>query len=99
MPCDVVVKDALVVEPTGSRRASIGISNGQIVALWDTVPQDQIGPRTDLIPGNGLFALPGLINAHTHLFQTLMRGLGDELPGNGWFRDMMLPAAGALSAE
>src|SRR5438093_2524411 len=33
--------------------------------------------------------LPGTVNAHGHSFQTLLRGLGDELPFMGW-RDLVL---------
>jgi 5-methylthioadenosine/S-adenosylhomocysteine deaminase len=37
--------------------------------------------------------IPGLVNTHTHLFQTLLKGLGDDLPLRKWFACMTAPAA------
>lgn len=43
--------------------------------------------------------LPGLINTHTHLFQTLLKGLGDDRPLNRWLIEMTAPAGAQLNAE
>jgi 5-methylthioadenosine/S-adenosylhomocysteine deaminase len=47
-------------------------------------PIDVAGARR--IDGSGMIAIPGLVNAHTHLFQTLIRGLFDGLPFSEWLR-------------
>src|SRR4029450_2553048 len=38
------------------------------------------------IDGRGKVAMPGLINAHTHLFQTFIRGVYEHLPFTDWLR-------------
>ncbi len=42
---------------------------------------------------------PGLINTNTHLFQTLLKGLGDDRVLVDWFRQMTGPSATALTEE
>ncbi|HSB03792.1 MAG TPA: amidohydrolase [Thermodesulfobacteriota bacterium] len=39
-----------------------------------------------VIDGRGMIVLPGLINAHVHLFQTLIRGQFDNLPLLDWLK-------------
>lgn len=43
--------------------------------------------------------MPGLINAHTHLFQTLFRGMADDKPLLEWLQECIWPVAGRLTAE
>jgi cytosine/adenosine deaminase-related metal-dependent hydrolase len=77
---------SLLVEPYASpQRTSIGISQGSIAEVGEDGAAIVRGAQTRVIQANGRMALPGLINAHTHLLQTLLRGLGDELPGGTCF--------------
>ncbi len=43
--------------------------------------------------------MPGMINAHTHLFQTFIRGLADDKPLLDWLKAAIWPVAQALTAE
>lgn len=43
--------------------------------------------------------LPGLVSTHTHQFQVLLRGLGDELPLAEWLERATFPMAAKLNAE
>lgn len=43
--------------------------------------------------------IPGLVNAHTHLFQTFIRGLADDKPLLEWLRAAIWPVAQALTPE
>ena len=54
----------------------IGIGGGKIVSIGKTAPAEQ--PAT-IIDGTGMVAMPGLINAHTHLATTVLRSYLDEL--------------------
>ncbi len=54
----------------------IGIENGKIVSISKTPPQEQ--PQT-IIDGTGMVAIPGLVNCHTHLAATVLRGYADDL--------------------
>ena len=57
--------------------AYIGIDGGKIVRIAKTAPAET--PKT-IIDGTGMVAMPGLVNCHTHLATTALRGLFDELP-------------------
>jgi 5-methylthioadenosine/S-adenosylhomocysteine deaminase len=43
--------------------------------------------------------MPGMVNAHTHLFQTFIRGLADDKPLLDWLAAAIWPVAKALSPE
>ena len=58
--------------------AYIGITDGKITSISKTAPTDQ--PKT-ILDGTGMVAIPGLINCHTHLATTALRGWFDELSG------------------
>jgi 5-methylthioadenosine/S-adenosylhomocysteine deaminase len=51
------------------------------------------------IDADGCVVMPGMVNAHTHLFQTFFRGLGDDKPLLDWLRDYIWPAASVMTAE
>ena len=56
--------------------ACVGITDGKIVSISKTAPKEQ--PKT-IIDGTGMVAIPGLVNCHTHLAATALRGFTDDL--------------------
>lgn len=53
----------------------------------------------DVIDASGKIIFPGFINTHNHLFQTLLKGLGDDMCLKDWLRTMTFPAAAHLDEE
>ncbi len=51
------------------------------------------------IDARGRVVFPGLINTHTHLFQTLLKGLGADLQLYDWLSFMIAPCADHLTEE
>ncbi|MCC3372688.1 amidohydrolase family protein [Cohnella sp. REN36] len=47
----------------------------------------------------GKAIIPGLINAHTHLFQTYMRGVSDHYPLAQWLREIIWPLSLVMEPE
>ena len=47
----------------------------------------------------GMVAMPGFVNAHTHTFQSLLRGLADGLDLLGFLRQVAYPVARTISVE
>ncbi len=43
--------------------------------------------------------MPGMVNAHTHLFQTFIRGLADDKPLLDWLKTAIWPVAQAMNEE
>lgn len=52
-----------------------------------------------VIDAKGNWVLPGLVNAHTHLFQTFMRGLSDDKPLLRWLKEEIYPFSGLMEEE
>ena len=53
----------------------------------------------EVIDAAGCAVMPGMTNGHTHLFQTLFRGLADDKALLDWLRDCIWPAAVHLDAD
>jgi 5-methylthioadenosine/S-adenosylhomocysteine deaminase len=47
----------------------------------------------------GQIILPGLINTHTHIHETMMRGLGHDFPFHQWCDRLVFPTAKAMEDE
>ena len=64
-------------------------------------PGSSLGDRTgaQTIDARGMLAVPGLINTHNHLFQNLVKGLGDEMYLLPWVETLILPTANEMSPE
>ncbi|KRQ87492.1 5-methylthioadenosine/S-adenosylhomocysteine deaminase [Caloramator mitchellensis] len=53
----------------------------------------------EIIDGKGCVALPGLINCHTHIPMTLLRGYGEGLPLMRWLNEKIWPFEMKLNSE
>jgi 5-methylthioadenosine/S-adenosylhomocysteine deaminase len=79
--------DGLVVNDAG-----IAIAKESIVEIG---PRREIEARyqaAETIAADGMLIYPGLVNTHTHLYQTLLKGLGDDLPLMEWLDACTLPS-------
>jgi 5-methylthioadenosine/S-adenosylhomocysteine deaminase len=69
----------------------VSIKDGRIAAIGSN-----IGERHDrVVDARGGYILPGLIQTHLHLCQTLFRGFADDLPLMAWLRTRVWPMEAA----
>mgnify|MGYP001170041803 CR=1 FL=1 len=62
--------------------------------------QPVINTEVDVvIHGEGMAAMPGLINAHQHTPMSLLRGFSDDLKLMDWLNKKMLPAEARMTPE
>ena len=52
-----------------------------------------------LIDASLMAVMPGMVNAHSHLFQSFIRGLADDKPLLEWLKAAIWPVAQALTEE
>lgn len=71
------------------------IDEGHIVQVGGTAPAAPSAARLD---ATGCVVLPGFIQTHVHLCQTLLRGLADDLPLLAWLRQRIWPLEAAHDA-
>lgn len=53
----------------------------------------------EVIDGQGMVALPGFVNAHTHAAMTLFRGYADDLTLDVWLKEKIWPLEAKLTPE
>jgi 5-methylthioadenosine/S-adenosylhomocysteine deaminase len=71
---------------------AVSIRDGRIAAL-DAA--DRLGPHETVLDARGGFVLPGFVQTHLHLCQTLFRGSADDLPLLEWLRRRVWPMEAA----
>lgn len=64
-----------------------------------TAPTSLKNRADTVIDASHSAVMPGMVNAHTHLFQTMIRGLADDKPLLEWLRTAIWPVARALTEE
>ena len=85
----ITMNERLDILPNGN----ILIENGKISAITTQSLEDTDAEITD---AEGMFLLPGLINTHTHLPMTMLRGFADDLPLHEWLTGHIFPAEARL---
>jgi 5-methylthioadenosine/S-adenosylhomocysteine deaminase len=79
--------------------ASVCVEKNRIVAVSTRQDLQRRFPTAELIDCTGRIVMPGIVNTHTHLFQTLLKGLGDDMVLKKWFTCMTGPSAVHLTPE
>lgn len=75
----------------------VSVENGRINALGASLGASFSGG--DVIDGRGCVLLPGFVQTHVHLCQTLFRGAADDLALIDWLKKRVWPMEAAHTAE
>lgn len=70
---------------------AIAVQGTDIVAVGPTEEISKQYSATEIVDCAGQIVMPGLVNAHTHIPMTLMRGLADDLRLDVWLMGYMMP--------
>lgn len=99
----IILADAWVITMNPRRevleQASILLAGDRIAAIGSRAALVAAEPMAEVIDCQGRIVIPGMVNTHTHLFQTLLKGLGDDRVLKDWFTCMTGPAAVELTRE
>ena len=68
--------------------AFVGVTDGKISYLSREAPEEK--PQK-IINGEGMVLMPGLINCHTHLAMSPLRGYADDCELSVWLNDHIFP--------
>ncbi|HHY00543.1 MAG TPA: amidohydrolase family protein [Methanothermobacter sp.] len=90
----ILIKNSIIVDED-VRRGSVLIEDDKIV---DITRKGSTG-ADEVIDADGKVLIPGLVNTHTHLPMSLMRGLADDLPLDKWLNDHVWPVESNLEGE
>ncbi len=70
---------------------AVAVEGDKIAAVGGEATMLQSYPDAEVIDCGGKVLMPGLINAHTHVPMTLLRGLADDLRLDVWLLGYMMP--------
>lgn len=76
--------------------AFVGVTGGKISYLAKKAPEER--PQT-IVDGTGMVLMPGLINCHTHLPMTILRGYADDMALAAWLNDAIFPREDRLDGR
>ncbi|NKQ36444.1 MAG: amidohydrolase [Chloroflexi bacterium] len=99
----ILIKNGSVVTVDDEQRVYeqgyLFIEDDLITAVAPGDPPAQLEKADVIIDANLMAVMPGMVNAHTHLFQTFIRGLADDKPLLDWLKTAIWPVAQSLTEE
>ncbi|KAF7186793.1 hypothetical protein HII31_11890 [Pseudocercospora fuligena] len=78
---------------------AILVQDTTIAAIGKTSDLVSSHPNEEITPLSGRIIIPGLINAHMHTAQTMLRGCADDLELVSWLCERIWPLQGNFTAE
>jgi 5-methylthioadenosine/S-adenosylhomocysteine deaminase len=98
MSDSLIIKNAVVVTLNDQNHVFEGdvlIESGIITALGESLA----APAAEVIDARGSALLPGFVQTHIHLCQTLFRGAADDLALIDWLKKRVWPMEAAHTAD
>jgi 5-methylthioadenosine/S-adenosylhomocysteine deaminase len=92
---NILIKNATIIS-NGIKKGSVLIQNDKIVEISNKLGEND---ADEVINATGKILIPGLVNTHTHLSMTLMRGLADDMPLDTWLNNYIWPVEAELNPE
>jgi len=95
---------AMTREGDVTQDGALLVEDGAIAALHDearrrAAEQEAAGTRVEHVDAGGLWLLPGFVQTHVHLCQTLLRNGPDDLPLLAWLSAHVFPGEAAHDEE
>ena len=92
---NILIKDATIIA-NKIIKGSLLIQNDKIVEISDKIGLNDVD---EVINAEDKVLIPGLVNTHTHLSMTLMRGLADDMQLETWLNNYIWPFEANLDGE
>ncbi|MDQ0203731.1 amidohydrolase [Pectinatus haikarae] len=94
---NILIKNVLTVFPNGTaKKTNIAVKNDIIFAIG-TIPETFTANTT--IDGQGKLAVPGFVNAHTHVSMTLLRSYADDMKLMDWLENKIWPVEAKMKKD
>lgn len=100
---DLLILDACIVTMDPKReiiqQCSVAIDDTYIIDIGSKKTLLEKYQAKNIVDANGKVLTPGLINTHTHIFQTFLRGIGQDLPAIDWLHNAIDPSVANIGQE
>ena len=101
--CDLLVRADAAVTQDAKRRVltsvAVAVKDGLVLEVGDRDTLEAAYEPEQRLDLSGKLLLPGLVNGHTHLPMTLLRGFADDLPLMDWLENHIWPVEFQLNDE
>ncbi|WP_421901599.1 amidohydrolase family protein [Maridesulfovibrio sp.] len=101
--CDLIIKGSYILTQNDEREliedGAIAVSGTTISAVGKSADIEAAWVADETVDCGKSVILPGLINSHTHVPMTLMRGVADDLPLLEWLHNYMFPIESGLTKD
>ena len=89
----VVGGTVLTMEPDTEpiTNGAVAIADGTIAAVGPAEELLELAQAGDVLNAGNCLVMPGLINTHSHLAMTVLRGIADDLPLMEWLENHIWP--------
>ncbi len=81
------------------RNGAVVIENDKIIDVGKADEIKRKYPRYELIKALDCIIVPGLINTHTHIAMSLLRGYADDLPLHEWLEKWIWPLESKMTSR
>lgn len=95
----MIFKDIAVLDEnfTIQKHQYVKMVGDRIVSIGESMPEETDGHQQFV--GTDKLMIPGLVNAHTHVPMTLLRGYGENLPLDRWLNERIFPYEAQLDTD
>lgn len=99
MAIDLLIKNGIILTLDPQRRVieggDLAIDGGKIVALGESL--DYLARKT--LSAQGCVVCPGFINGHSHVYQSLIEGIGYDMHFDPWNWRFLFPVVSKIQPE
>jgi 5-methylthioadenosine/S-adenosylhomocysteine deaminase len=97
----LILADAAIVDGEARGPTAVLAIDGAIAAVGDAAELrgDPRAAGAAVVDWSGRAIIPGTVNAHNHSFQSLLRGIGDDLPFLEWRERALYRYSARLDAD
>jgi 5-methylthioadenosine/S-adenosylhomocysteine deaminase len=90
----------LTMGPAGDlENGAVAFAGGEVLAVGPAAEVEAGFPDAEVVGDDHGVVLPGLVNAHTHLSEALIPGMGEDLSLLEWLAAIITPAGRHLTRE
>ena len=89
----VIGGTVLTMEPDSEpiKSGAVAVADGRIAAVGPAEELLELSPSGAVLNAGNSIILPGLVNTHSHLAMTLLRGIADDIPLKEWLEQHIWP--------
>ncbi len=93
---DIIIRNGYIVtinpEMDILENGALAIEKGKILAIGNTEEIEKNYTSENVIDASSKIVMPGLINGHSHIAMTYLRGYADDILLRAWLEDHIWPA-------